>query len=479
MVRHWTTELRSPAGPAAARHCTGRGSSTALGAVVTALVLVIVLVTKFTHGAYIVVIAMPLLFAADEGDPAALRRGSPSSSAPGRAASPCPAASTPSCSSPGCTPRRCRPSRSRARPARRTLVGGDRPDHRRRRPRRCSASGPTATSRSTLVVARLPLPRHDRAGAGLRRAHPPAQAPRDVVAVFIPEYVVGHWWEHLLHNQSALRLKSRLLFRPGVMVTSVPWQLALGRRTACSRSATPLPRRLPAARAGIVTELTVVSKDEHAPAGTLPQGGHGLTARRRRLGPAARRTRSAALTGVLDAVRGDAGSGERAAAVPVRRGRRLRCRRVGRRGGCRGGLVPAGKLLLHLALPHVRRREPRQRHRAASCSSWSRSRSASWSTSRPDRRRLAARSEAEATLLGRVAAEPLTEASSRTSSPRSPPRSGSPPSRLSNTDDDGHRSCATGAAGRRVEALSSVDAGGGRLLLRRRAVSCSPRTAGC
>ena len=35
----------------------------------------------------------------------------------------------------------------------------------------------------------------------------------------------GHWWEHLLHNQSALRLKARLLFQPGVMVTSVPWQL--------------------------------------------------------------------------------------------------------------------------------------------------------------------------------------------------------------------------------------------------------------
>lgn len=50
--------------------------------------------------------------------------------------------------------------------------------------------------------------------------------PNDLVTIFIPEYVVGHWWEHLLHNQSALRLKSRLLFMPGVMVTSVPWQLA-------------------------------------------------------------------------------------------------------------------------------------------------------------------------------------------------------------------------------------------------------------
>jgi amino acid transporter len=55
---------------------------------------------------------------------------------------------------------------------------------------------------------------------GLRR-----QSPRDVVTVFIPEYVVGRWWEQLLHNQSAFRLKARLLFEPGVMVTSVPWQL--------------------------------------------------------------------------------------------------------------------------------------------------------------------------------------------------------------------------------------------------------------
>jgi hypothetical protein len=51
------------------------------------------------------------------------------------------------------------------------------------------------------------------------------ESPRTVVTVFIPEYVVGHWWEQALHNQSALRLKGRLLFMPNVMVTSVPWQL--------------------------------------------------------------------------------------------------------------------------------------------------------------------------------------------------------------------------------------------------------------
>lgn len=50
--------------------------------------------------------------------------------------------------------------------------------------------------------------------------------PRDLVVVYIPQYVVGHWWEQVLHNQSALRLRTRLLFTPGVMVSSVPWQLA-------------------------------------------------------------------------------------------------------------------------------------------------------------------------------------------------------------------------------------------------------------
>jgi hypothetical protein len=51
------------------------------------------------------------------------------------------------------------------------------------------------------------------------------QHPRDLIVVYVPEYVVGRWWEHLLHNQSALRLKARLLFQRGVMVTNVPWQL--------------------------------------------------------------------------------------------------------------------------------------------------------------------------------------------------------------------------------------------------------------
>jgi amino acid transporter len=70
-------------------------------------------------------------------------------------------------------------------------------------------------------------------------------SPRDVVTVFIPEYVVGRWWEHLLHNQSALRIKGRLLFEPGVMVTSVPFQLASSSSMDLDRYDQGLSRRPP------------------------------------------------------------------------------------------------------------------------------------------------------------------------------------------------------------------------------------------
>jgi hypothetical protein len=56
--------------------------------------------------------------------------------------------------------------------------------------------------------------------------------PRDLISIYIPEYVVGHWWEGLLHNQSAFRLKARLLFSRGVVVVSVPWQLESAGRLA-------------------------------------------------------------------------------------------------------------------------------------------------------------------------------------------------------------------------------------------------------
>lgn len=49
--------------------------------------------------------------------------------------------------------------------------------------------------------------------------------PDYTLTVLMPEFVVSHWWEHALHNQTALRLKAALLFRPGIVVTSVPQHL--------------------------------------------------------------------------------------------------------------------------------------------------------------------------------------------------------------------------------------------------------------
>lgn len=47
----------------------------------------------------------------------------------------------------------------------------------------------------------------------------------DIVTVILPEFVPAKWWQHLLHNQSSLMLKGALLFREGVIVTNVPYHL--------------------------------------------------------------------------------------------------------------------------------------------------------------------------------------------------------------------------------------------------------------
>jgi amino acid transporter len=63
------------------------------------------------------------------------------------------------------------------------------------------------------------------------------ESPRDIVTVYIPEYVLGHWWEQVLHNQSALRLKARLLNLRGVVVASVPYQLRSATGAPAQRAA--------------------------------------------------------------------------------------------------------------------------------------------------------------------------------------------------------------------------------------------------
>ena len=49
--------------------------------------------------------------------------------------------------------------------------------------------------------------------------------PHQIVTIVIPEFVPRHWWQHVLHNQTALLVKGALLFRPGLVVVNVPFHL--------------------------------------------------------------------------------------------------------------------------------------------------------------------------------------------------------------------------------------------------------------
>ncbi len=49
--------------------------------------------------------------------------------------------------------------------------------------------------------------------------------PEETLTVILPEFVVAHWWEYPLHNQTAVRLKAALLARPSIVVTDIPRHL--------------------------------------------------------------------------------------------------------------------------------------------------------------------------------------------------------------------------------------------------------------
>ncbi|WP_230108917.1 APC family permease [Microbacterium foliorum] len=73
-----------------------------------------------------------------------------------------------------------------------------------------------------------------------------------VVTVYLPQYIVGHWWESFLHNRRARRMANQLMLVHGVSVTLVPWlldssELIYGRRSR------PLPGQERAGRPVVVT----------------------------------------------------------------------------------------------------------------------------------------------------------------------------------------------------------------------------------
>lgn len=84
-----------------------------------------------------------------------------------------------------------------------------------------------------------------------------------VVTVYLPQYIVGHWWESFLHNRRARRIANQLMLVHGVSITLVPWlldssELIYGRRSR------PLPGQ---ERAGLPS-----AQPAHHPRATRPAG---------------------------------------------------------------------------------------------------------------------------------------------------------------------------------------------------------------
>jgi amino acid transporter len=222
MIRHWNRNLPNETDPARRRQMQRSRVINSIGAVVTSVVLVIILVTKFLQGAWIVTVAMPLLFLMMmsirrhyDRVKVELAPTDEETMLPSRVHAVVLVSKVHKA-----TLRAVAYARA-SRPSYLEAVTVDVDDNETERLKRewenRAIPVPLKILASPYREVTKPIVDYVR---GINR-----QSPRDLVSVYIPEYVVGHWWEQLLHNQSALRLKGRLLFTPGVMVTSVPYQL--------------------------------------------------------------------------------------------------------------------------------------------------------------------------------------------------------------------------------------------------------------
>ena len=236
MIRHWTRELRTEREPKVRGRIVRSRIINTIGATATGAVLIVVLVSKFTHGAYLAVVAMGVLFAlmlTISNHYRAVERE---------------LALTPDSD-------RALPSRVRGvvlvqrvnLPTARAIAFA-------RAARSTTLTAVTVAVDDDEVELILDEWEDEDFGIPLKVIASPyreitgpfikyvaelrSENPRDVVIVYIPEYVVGHWWEQLLHNQTALLIRTRLHFMPGVMVTSVPYQLkSSGRAKAAAHKA--------------------------------------------------------------------------------------------------------------------------------------------------------------------------------------------------------------------------------------------------
>lgn len=252
MTRHFSRRLRVATSASDRRSLAVGRVVSAVGFVLVTLVLGIVLATKFTHGAWVAVTLMTVLWAGMTAIRSHYRQVRSD------------LALKTAADADGTVDLAALPSRSHALVLVSTL---DRPT--------IQALSVAAAARHTTLEAltiddqdadvstliaqwrdlelQVPLrvmysPYRAFAGPVLAYVHVLARRnPRDVVIVYIPEFLVGHWWEWFLHNHSARRLRARLSQLPRVVVSTVPWQLGPAReaagQTRAEATASALARR--------------------------------------------------------------------------------------------------------------------------------------------------------------------------------------------------------------------------------------------
>lgn len=101
---------------------------------------------------------------------------------------------------------------------------------------------------------------------GYIRAHREAHG-SEVITVYVPQYIYGHWWEGILHNRRTQRVRNRLMLFPGVEVTLVPWLLDSS-RALYTRPPRPLPGQ---ARRGEPVRKTPIRKSPTTPRNGTPK----------------------------------------------------------------------------------------------------------------------------------------------------------------------------------------------------------------
>jgi amino acid transporter len=241
MILHWNRNLRTATDRAVRRRMMRSRAINTLGACVTGVVLVIVLISKFANGAWIAVVAMGVFWLTMNGirkhyDNVALELTPDEEAAMTLPASNRSIVLVSKLHLPTLRAlayaRATRPSHLEA-----ITVEVDEDETARLKQEWDRSDMPlplTVISSPYREISRPVMEYVKR----LRR-----ESPRDIITVYIPEYVLGHWWEQVLHNQSALRLKARLLQLRGVVVASVPYQLSSATRALPqTRARSPIGR---------------------------------------------------------------------------------------------------------------------------------------------------------------------------------------------------------------------------------------------